>query len=379
MTDPKKKFIAIILVVSLISIMIWGHFLFRYETTNNPQQAVETKSGHVEKTPLPVKYKHISADIGGNRQGIDVLEVDLSTGNAVICPALSYDRLFGFEELSFITSRHNAYAATNAGFFYEYGDPSGMVVIDGRIVTESTGKFPVFTIKDQGAQLAQVENEIHMLHNENKINISKLNRMGVEGNVILYTPDFGTDNRVEIPNTSIIIDNNKVIEVVKTTTSTKIPKSGMVLTFYEPYSYDFSLVPIKKGDKMEMICVPEITQDMQAYECGSWLVKGGTNVAPDRDDWVGLLTNRDPRTVVGIKPDGIVVLMTVDGRQPGYSVGVSAKEMADYIINYGVKEAAMLDGGASTEMIVKGKIMNRTSFKGQERPLGGALLIKLRD
>lgn len=379
MTDPKKIFIAIIPIVSLIAIIIWGHFLFSYDTTNNPQQVVETKSGHVKKTPLPVKYKHISTDIGSNRQEIDVLEVDLSTGKAVIFPALSHERLFGFEELSLINSRYNAYAATNAGFFYEYGDPSGMVVIDGRIITKSTGKFPVFTIKDHRAQLIQIENEIHMLHNENKINISKLNRMGVEGKVILYTPDFGTDNRAGIPNTSIIIDNNKVIEVVRTTTSTKIPKSGMVLTFYEPHSYDFNIVPIKKGDEMEMICIPEITQDMQAYECGSWLVKGGTNVAPDRDVWVGLLTNRDPRTVVGIKPDGIVVLMTIDGRQPGYSVGVSAKELADYIINYGVEDAAMLDGGASTEMLVKGKIMNRPSFNGQERPLGGALLIKLID
>jgi len=39
-------------------------------------------------------------------------------------------------------------------------------------------------------------------------------------------------------------------------------------------------------------------------------------VAVDRDDWVGLLTNRDPRTAIGVKHDGKVVLVTVDGRQP---------------------------------------------------------------
>lgn len=362
-----------------MAVIIWRHFLFYYEKVNKPKQVSVTKSGNVEKTPLPVNYKHISTDIAGNRQEIDVLEIDLSTGKAEIRPTLSHDRLFGFEELSLIASRSNAYAAVNAGFFYEYGDPSGMVVIDGRIITESTSKYPVFIVKDQKAQLNQIENEIYMLHNENRINISRINRVGIIGNTILYTAAFGLDNRAEIFNTSIIIQNNKVIEVVKTKSPTNIPKDGMVLTFYEPYQYDFGLSPIRQGDNMEMVLIPEISPDMQAYECGSWIVKDGANVAPDKDDWVGLLTNRDPRTVVGIKPDGIVVLMTIDGRQPGYSVGVSAKELADYIISYGAEDAAMLDGGASTEMIVKGKIMNRPSFKGQERPLGGALVIRLID
>jgi exopolysaccharide biosynthesis protein len=71
--------------------------------------------------------------------------------------------------------------------------------------------------------------------------------------------------------------------------------------------------------------------------------------------------------------------MTVDGRQPGYSVGVSAKELADFLIGYGVKDAAMLDGGASTEMILKGKVINKPSFKGEERPLGGALLVRIKE
>jgi len=55
--------------------------------------------------------------------------------------------------------------------------------------------------------------------------------------------------------------------------------------------------------------------------------KDGQVVAVDRDDWVGLLTNRDPRTAIGVKHDGKVVLVTVDGRQPGYSVGLSSRSL----------------------------------------------------
>jgi len=375
--DKKKYIIPIVLIMCLVVVCILGHFLFDNRTNNKIEHVVATKSVYVEKTPLPVIYRHITTEIAGNRQEINVLEIDLSAGNTKITPALSHDRLFGFEELSSIFARSNAYAAINAGFFYEYGDPSGMVVIDGRIITKSSGEFPVFVVKEQQARLAQIKNEIYMLHSGKRIDVSKVNRMAISGNVILYTTDFGTDNRAEISNTSIVIKNNKVQKVLKTKTSTNIPKDGMVLTFYEPYKYDFDLSFIKQGDDIKMVCKPEITPDMQAYECGSWIVKDGKNVALTRDVWVGLLTNRDPRTVVGIKPDGTVVLMTIDGRQPAYSVGVSSKELADYIIKYGVQDAAMLDGGASTEMIVKGKIVNKPSFKGRERPLGGALLIEL--
>jgi exopolysaccharide biosynthesis protein len=377
--DRKKKIIALTLIVSLITIGL-GHFLFdSRKPPKTAHNAIENEPGERAEDIEFVKYSHISTKINNNRQEIDVLEIDLSTGKAEVFPALSHDSLFGFEELSKIAIKNNAYAAINGGFFYEYGDPSGMVVIDGKLITKSSGRYPVFTIKDKKAELVQIDNEIFMIHSGNKINVSDINRMHKSGEVIVYTSDFGLNNRADIPNISITIENNKVTGVVKSKTATDIPESGMVLTFYEPYKYDFNNFPIRLGDNIEMVCKPEITQDMQAYECGSWLVKDGKSVAPDKDDWVGLLTNYDPRTVVGIKQDGVVVLMTVDGRQPGYSVGVSAKELAGFLIDYGVKDAAMLDGGASTEMILNGKVMNKPSFKGEERPLGGALIVKTKE
>lgn len=379
MNDRKRKIIALTLIVSLIAIGL-GHFLFDLEIQQKTADyVIENRSGEKAESIKPVKYSHISTKINNNKQEIDVLEVDLSTGKAEVFPALSHNSLFGFEELSKIAIKNNAYAAINGGFFYEYGDPSGMVVIDGRLVTKSSGRYPVFTVKDKKAELKQIDNEMFMVHSGNKINVSDINRMYKSGNVVLYTSVFGLNNRADISNTSITIENNKVTGVVKSKVPKVIPEGGMVLTFYEPYKYDFNKFPIKLGDNIEMICKPEITKDMQAYECGSWLVKDGDSVAPNKDDWVGLLTNYDPRTVVGIRQDGVVVLMTVDGRQPGYSVGVSAKELADFLIDYGVKDAAMLDGGASTEMILNGKVINKPSFKGEERPLGGALIVRINE
>ena len=55
-----------------------------------------------------------------------------------------------------------------------------------------------------------------------------------------------------------------------------------------------------------------------------------------------------PRSAVGVKADGTLVLYTIDGRQSGLSVGASLVQVAERMIELGCVEAGALDGGAST-------------------------------
>ena len=61
---------------------------------------------------------------------------------------------------------------------------------------------------------------------------------------------------------------------------------------------------------------------------------------------------RHPRTAVGIK-DNKIYMVTVDGRQPGYSDGMTLYEMAEFLISQGVEDAINFDGGGSTTMTVR--------------------------
>ena len=81
-----------------------------------------------------------------------------------------------------------------------------------------------------------------------------------------------------------------------------------------------------------------------------------------------------PRSAVVIKDESTLVFIVVDGRQPGYSTGVTGKQLADILISAGVTEAALLDGGASSEMIVNGEIVNKPSA-GKERLIAAAFVI----
>ena len=59
-----------------------------------------------------------------------------------------------------------------------------------------------------------------------------------------------------------------------------------------------------------------------------------------------------PRTAAGVTFDGKVILITVDGRQPDFSEGASLTELAQMLVQMGVKDAVNLDGGGSTTMVL---------------------------
>lgn len=62
-----------------------------------------------------------------------------------------------------------------------------------------------------------------------------------------------------------------------------------------------------------------------------------------------------PRTAVGLNKNGRwLTLMVVDGRQTGYSEGVTFPELADLLISYGVYTGVNMDGGGSSAMSIRG-------------------------
>jgi exopolysaccharide biosynthesis protein len=83
---------------------------------------------------------------------------------------------------------------------------------------------------------------------------------------------------------------------------------------------------------------------------------------------------RNPRTGVGATADGRLLLVTVDGRQPGHSVGMSLREFAELFVGLGARSAINLDGGGSTTMVLDGTVVNRVSDP-QERRVPTAVLV----
>jgi hypothetical protein len=87
------------------------------------------------------------------------------------------------------------------------------------------------------------------------------------------------------------------------------------------------------------------------------------------------LRGRNPRTAIGQRADGSIVMLAVDGRRRGWSIGMTNWEMAQTLVRYGVVTGFALDSGGSTTVAFDGKVLNRPSDIDGERPVGEALVI----
>jgi len=94
-----------------------------------------------------------------------------------------------------------------------------------------------------------------------------------------------------------------------------------------------------------------------------------------------------PRTAVGLDRAGRrLVIVVVDGRQPGYSDGATLTEVAQILMDTGVYTGFNLDGGGSSTLVMKGLdgeavLLNspiHIRMAGNERPVGNHLGIYAR-
>ena len=120
---------------------------------------------------------------------------------------------------------------------------------------------------------------------------------------------------------------------------------------------------------------PPWTNVPEAVGGGPVIVRDGKPVFRSFESFTpDQLAQRSARTGVGQLPDGRVLLVAADGRQPGYSTGLTNFELALAMMRLGCVTASALDSGASTTMAFDGKLLNRPSGGG-ERAVAEALTL----
>lgn len=92
-----------------------------------------------------------------------------------------------------------------------------------------------------------------------------------------------------------------------------------------------------------------------AVEFGPFLIVNGKRSIAKGNGGYGISS----RTAIGQRQDGIVLFVVIDGRQPGYSLGVSMSELTDIFVKYRAYNAVNLDGGASSSLIENGNLISK--------------------
>lgn len=109
-----------------------------------------------------------------------------------------------------------------------------------------------------------------------------------------------------------------------------------------------------------------------AISFGPALVVNGQPTIKNGDGGWGIA----PRTVIGQRKDGAMLLLVIDGRQILNSIGATLKEAQDIMLQYGAVNAINLDGGKSTTMYYGGDIINSPSDSLGERSVPSAIIVK---
>jgi exopolysaccharide biosynthesis protein len=94
------------------------------------------------------------------------------------------------------------------------------------------------------------------------------------------------------------------------------------------------------------------------------VVSGIDTVQVDTNFGNHSIQGAQPRTGIGVISSNHFVFVVVDGRSPGYSEGATLPEFAQIFQGLGCQTAYNLDGGGSSELVFRGKVVNYPSNKG---------------
>jgi exopolysaccharide biosynthesis protein len=90
------------------------------------------------------------------------------------------------------------------------------------------------------------------------------------------------------------------------------------------------------------------------------------------------IEDKHPRTAMGYTKDNKLIILVIEGRNPGKAEGASLTQEAQIFKDLGCREALNLDGGGSSCMLINGKETIKVSDATGQRPVPAVFIIKQR-
>lgn len=341
-----------------------------------------------------IEHAKFTRKIKDEPVNVNLLKLDLTKVRLDVVHAL--DAAVGLETTSSIATRHGAIAAINAGFFkmtgLYNGDASGVLQIDNELLSESYGgrcALEILNLKDKTMVFMERINVVGKVLIDKNSYDAGINRLRGEDDAVIYTSSFHRTTLTNPNGIEFIIKKNKVVQIIEGKGSNQIPYDGFVVSVSGKRKEELIKL-LKIGKKVskgfnvssneKQIPSGMFAPSEDAVGGVPQLIKNGKIEITWQEEKIGkeFVETRHPRTAVAKLKDGKFLLVAVDGRQPNVSVGMNLYELSEMLLEFGAIEAMNLDGGGSTTMFVKDKIVNIPSDKTGERPVSDAILVTLR-
>lgn len=348
---------------------------------------------------------------GTTKQSIRVMEIDATDPYTKIKAGIPdpLNQLLQTSKQALEASQegHEVIGAINGSFFTRQPMPLYFVAIDNHLVNGGTIESGIdqfvnvplaFGMNKNGkGQIDEYTTTFTYTHSGNTSTVAGHNGQRSLNTTMVYTPNFSGGTTATNPygyevivsgagaDPSLRFGESLTGKVVGfrpygEISGATIPADGFVLSAHGTETE--ALRNMKIGDTVSVSArIDEKWKDAEfMIGSGPMLVKDG-KVALSMDPGSARARERAPRTAVAIDKTGDkVAFITVDGRQPGYSDGMSLSEFATYIQSLGYDRALNMDGGGSTTMLARKPgdftvtIQNKPSDFGFERPVSTVLM-----
>lgn len=307
---------------------------------------------------------------------------------------IAMDEVVGSELTSSLATRHGALAAINGGYFRTTGvyrgEQVGTLILQGRVLSEPVRGRVSLAMREAGRQIEAAIVNVTLkaelrVNRQQSLAINGFNRPREKDELIVFTPEFHRTTLTAPDGVEAIVRRGRVVAVRAAQGSQTIPPDGLVLSAHGA-AQAWLLANAKRGARIELKTTigAEPTLSFQPdfiLGGGPRLLTGGKSTIESEAAHyaASFFAARHPRTALGWRGDGKLVLVTVDGRQPQKSVGMTIAELANLMRELDCVEALNLDGGGSTTMVIRNKVVNSPSDATGERAVSDALLLLPRE
>jgi hypothetical protein len=307
-------------------------------------------------------------------------------------PVLSNDLIIGRERVTQMQRRLTT-SATVAGvngdmFAWADGRPSGLLMMNGVLAASPNADRSSTGIGTDGSLIVDRVRFAGTWQGAGQRRPLVLNRAPSSGGTALYTPLYGATTPAATETVELVLqpfpaaqparDLVGVVTLAKQGGGTPIPPGGAVLVGRGVTGAGrlASEAPLGTNVIVRLTLTPDWSALPDALGGGPVLVRAGRPIFRANEGFtLEQLVPRQPRTAVGQAADGSIILVAVDGRRPGYSVGMTNFELALTMARLGAYTASALDGGGSSTMAFEGSLLNRPSDPGGERSVSESLSI----
>jgi hypothetical protein len=290
------------------------------------------------------------------------------------------------------------------------GDLAGVSILDGELVTESVGRRTSLLLRSGRAEVAPVRTRLRARASDGAVReIDGLNRKpglirgcgGTGGDVptelpkhdftctdaselIQFTEAFGATTEPGDGVEAVLDARGRVVEL-REVRGGPIPPGRSVLAGTGEGA-DWLRAHAQPGSRVATrTSVPAAGRRTDIVNGGPRLLADGREAInafaegfhwPENPEFYYRFgVRRNPRTLAGVTAGGRVLLVAIDGRRPGHSVGASFEESAAVMRALGARDALNLDGGGSTGMTLGPDLVTRPSDATGERPIADAIVI----